>query len=158
MDTFLGTTDYTMDDRRRVPVPTDFRPQFDGEPIIMYPGVEGCVQVFTLTGFIEENQKLYDRTSANPRIRMARRRAFSKGRRQEKLDNQGRITLDAELVLHARLDKNIRVIGAGPYFEVWDRPTAIAMEAQMEEDYRAVLDDISAEDDARRMRGLGGAQ
>ena len=145
-----------MDDRRRVPVPPEFRGALEGEPIIMYPGLEGCVQVYTLSGFVEENRELHERTSANKQIRNARRRAFQLGRRQDKLDSQGRVTLDVGLVQHAHLQKDIRVIGAGPYFEIWDRPTIIAVDAELEADYEATLQEISEEDVARRRRGERG--
>jgi MraZ protein len=47
-------------------------------------------------------------------------RFFSGGSYDVELDSAGRVTLNAELLKHAGIAKDVAVIGSGDHLEVWD--------------------------------------
>lgn len=117
---FIGTTQYLLDDRKRIPIPRGYRDQFEA-PAVMTKGDDPCVLLYTSAGY-EEAGAAVNRLGNTPDGRDARRRFFGAAYRRP-VDGQGRIQIDPELLDHANLLKEVVVIGAGDYMEIWDKAT-----------------------------------
>jgi len=128
---FLGSVEYQMDDRNRVPIPPRYRDQFDA-PAVMTSGKERCVAVYTQAGFEEAAQVVRAIPVDSEEGRQARRfffgHTFPQGR-----DAQGRLLIPRDLVEYAGLTKDVVVVGLGEWMEIWDKATWLAQESKNEE-------------------------
>ncbi len=116
---FLGSVEYQMDDRNRVPIPPRYRDQFDA-PAVMTSGKEHCVAVYTQAGFDEAAEVVRALPVDSEEGRRARRFFFGNAFPQAK-DAQGRLLIPKDLVEYAGLSKDVVVIGLGEWFEIWDK-------------------------------------
>jgi MraZ protein len=116
---FVGKHDYQMDDRNRVPIPPTYRAAFkDGGYVTRGTGK------FLVLHTEESLQKAAEVVAAIPR-----ESDFGENVRRDLFantwpvnpDGQGRILLDRELIEHAGLRKELKVVGTGEKMEIWDR-------------------------------------
>ena len=124
---FLGSVEYQMDDRNRVPIPPRYREQFDA-PAVMTSGKERCVAVYTQSGFEEAAAVVRALPVDSEEGRRARRFFFGHAFSQPR-DAQSRLLVPRELVEYAGLDKDLVVIGCGEWFEIWDKQTWLEHES-----------------------------
>lgn len=115
---FIGTTAYLMDDRKRIPIPRGYRDQFEA-PAVMTKGEEHCIVLYTSAGYEQAGAEV-NRLGNTPDGRDARRRFFGSAYRQP-VDGQGRVQIDPDLITWAELSKEIIVVGAGDYMEIWNK-------------------------------------
>jgi MraZ protein len=116
---FLGEFEYRIDDKGRIPFPPRFRPYFkDG--IIVAPGPEKCLSVYTIADWKKMADKLETGGLAPSKLRKINRALFATAFFTN-LDAQGRIGLPSTLRQHAGLSEDIVVAGANTYIELWDK-------------------------------------
>ncbi len=118
---FLGTYPYQMDDKNRVPIPPRYRAQFEDGAVLTI-GLEPCVVLYTPEGFQEASEKVESIPDETEEGREARRDFFANAQPLDK-DGQGRLTLAEKWIRHAGLQKDVVVIGAGKFLEIWDKAT-----------------------------------
>ena len=117
---FRGAFDYTLDAKNRLTVPAKFRAALS-EGVVLAKGIEPCVAMWTASdyeGFI--NRALGGLNPMSPEARKLER-YFAMNAFDAELDGAGRVKLEAPLIAHANLGKEVVVAGAGPCLEVWDR-------------------------------------
>lgn len=116
---FVGKYDYQMDDRNRVPIPPAYRAAFK-EGGYVTRGTGSWLVLHTE----ESLQKAAEVVAALPREsdygENVRRDLFA-NTWPVSPDGQGRILLDRELIEHAGLRKEVKVVGTGERMEIWDR-------------------------------------
>jgi MraZ protein len=137
----LGEYEHTIDDKNRLTLPARFRAAMAGG-VVLTRGLDACVEAYPIDGWT----KLVEARLAglNPLSREARvlERFYYTGAVEAQPDKQGRVMLAPALIEHARLGREVVVVGLRERLEIWDR---VAWRAQLKE----VMG--SAEDVAERL-------
>lgn len=118
---FTGTYDRTLDDKRRVGVPKQFREQFGKEELdslFVAPGLDGSLVVYSKAGFDALASKFESVSSNHPKVRNYLRLFYSQAEQVE-IDKQGRIRIPDRLTNFAQLRQNIVVLGVHDHLEIW---------------------------------------
>jgi MraZ protein len=116
---FLGEFDFRFDDRKRVALPAKYRSHF-ADGVILAPGVDGCVEVHTQASFESRFTNLINSSPDDEDARELRRLIHG-GSWEVELDGQGRILVPQHLRDHGGLEGDLRLVGLGDYFELWNR-------------------------------------
>jgi MraZ protein len=115
---FRGHFEHSLDAKNRLAVPARFRAAFSGG-VVLAKDPEPCVAVWTPQG----HEAIIERALAglNPMGSQYRKLSrFYQGNSFEmELDASGRITLPPPLLAHARIEKEVVVVGVGDHLEVW---------------------------------------
>lgn len=116
---FAGEFEHRIDPQGRISIPARFRSAFE-DGIILGKAYDPCVIVYTQ----EEWQKVADSMAILPNNKGASRRInrqkFS-GSYPSQLDRSGRVLMPPQLREYAGLGENVVLVGAGRFFEIWDR-------------------------------------
>ena len=118
---FVGTEDYQLDDRNRIPIPPLYRAAFEQGGYINR-GQSPCLQLFTPDSFATAAE-LFMAIPAETEEGDDARRAFFGSTRGIQKDAQGRLTLKDEFLAYAGITKDVVVVGVGDKLEIWDRDT-----------------------------------
>jgi MraZ protein len=137
----LGTFDYAMDERGRVPLPPRYRDAFREGIVLSQGSPDACVRVSTLSAYRE--QALDHRaTPATQRRGLVTRRGLFPQSWTAELDKQNRVLIPQALRDYAGLSTKVLVLGMYDWLEVWD-PEAYAEEAvRVAEELPAALESI----------------
>ena|SRR3990172_9038149 len=140
---FLGTSEYAMDERGRVPLPPKYRDAFREGIVLSQGSPDPCLRVYTQSSFEEQARDWTALSAMRAKGRDLRRVLFSRSFDVE-LDNQNRILIPAALRTYASLDGKVLVIGAGECLEIWS-PAAYAQHmSRIDADLEATLESIEA--------------
>ena len=114
----LGTFDYAIDERGRIPLPPPFRDSFrDG--IVLSPGSpDRCLLLHSLDEFARQARPITDTPALHRAGRVLRRGSFH-GVERVSLDSQSRILIPARLRDYAGITSKVRVFGTGEWLELW---------------------------------------
>jgi MraZ protein len=115
-----GTYECTLDDRSRLAIPARVREHFSRGAMVGW-FLDECIVVVPLDRW----DALITDTFGSLSIlrddqRELLRYILSGAHDQPELDKQGRILVSAELREYADLQGKVKVVGAGPYLEVWN--------------------------------------
>ena len=116
---FMGEYLHTIDNKGRLIFPAKFREEL-GELFIATKGLDNCLFVYTRSEWAILEEKLKKLPLAKPEARAFLRFFFS-GAAELECDKQGRVLLPTNLREHARLDKDVVVIGVSTRIEVWNK-------------------------------------
>jgi MraZ protein len=125
---FLGEFDIRFDDRKRVALPAKYRSHF-ADGVILAPGVDGCVEVHTPRSFEQRFATIIASSPDDETGRELRRNIYG-GSWDAELDGQGRVVVPTSLREHGNLGDDLRLIGLGDYFELWNREVAAERKRQ----------------------------
>jgi len=125
---FVGTFDYLLDDRNRVPIPPVYRGAFD-EGGYLATGTEQCLVIHTLESFARASELIEAIPEETQEGEDARRDFYGKVWPLQK-DAQGRILIKDELLRFAALVKEVKVVGVGRRMEIWDAAAFDARESE----------------------------
>lgn len=116
---FMGEYQHTIDDKGRLIMPSKFREEL-GEKFVVTKGLDNCLFVYPMTEWkiLEEKLRSLPFTKADAR---AFARFFFSGAIECELDKQGRILLTANLRDHAKLQKDVYIIGVSSRLEIWSK-------------------------------------
>ena len=115
----MGEYNHTIDAKGRVILPADFRSEL-GESFIITKGLDSCLFIYTMTEWENLSTKLKQLPLAKAEARAFVRFFFS-GARQLECDKQGRFLVPAALRAHAKLQKDVVLIGISSRIELWSR-------------------------------------
>lgn len=118
---FVGVTPCRMDEKKRVPVPRQFRDQFDVPGYFTSSRLDRCIALYTQDGFAEAAAETEAEASRNTREGIENRRQFYGDADVARKDGQGRVTIPDKLVTFAGLSKDVVVVGVGKHMEIWDK-------------------------------------
>lgn len=141
---FRGTYDHTLDSKNRLTVPVKFRGPL-GEGVIVARGIETCITIWTPQGFEEWTAEVIDALGRLTPKGRDFRRGVSASAFETELDAAGRVMLPAKLIEHARIAKEVAVIGNDEAFEVWDRGLWDAYDAKVGPTIATMTDSIGAD-------------
>jgi MraZ protein len=119
MNLFLGEYDHSLDDRARVTLPRKIRQEITGTELVLARGYEGCIFGFDKESWEREAGKHLDTPVTDEKGRQVRRYLFA-GAQKVDIDKLGRILVPAQLKEHGLIVREVKVIGAGDHFEIWD--------------------------------------
>jgi MraZ protein len=116
---FVGTFDYAMDERGRVPLPPVYRDAFREGIVLSQGHPDRCLRVYTRGAF---DAQAVEVTADSLMLKQGRdlRRAFFASARNVELDKQNRILIPTPLRQWAGLDRQVLVVGTGECLEIWD--------------------------------------
>ena len=139
---FLGTSEYAMDERGRLPLPPKYRDAFREGIVLSQGSPDRCLRIYTQSSFDAQAAE-WTAVSAMRRKGRDLRKLFSRSHEVE-LDKQNRILIPAALRSYAGLEGKVLVIGTGECLEIWD-PDAYAQEmVRVDADLEATLESIEA--------------
>ena len=121
-NTFIGEYSYTIDAKGRINIPSKFRNSLSKDNksyLVVTRGMDKCVWVYPLIvwkSIEDELRKLSSLSSIN--------RSFTRNTVRHasitKLDKQGRISLNQNLITFSSITKNALIIGMVNKIEIWD--------------------------------------
>jgi MraZ protein len=116
----LGEHDHTLDEKNRLTLPARFRQAFAGG-VVLTRGLDACVEAYPKGDW----QSLVQSRLAglNPLSHETRvlERFYYTGAVEATPDKQGRVMLPTALLEHAKLDREVVVVGMRDRLEIWDR-------------------------------------
>ena len=113
----IGTYRHSVDAKMRMRMPSKFKTVL-GNDFIITKGTEENLFVFSKSSFDELYEKLTSLPLFDTEAQKPVRKFLSSAFESEE-DNQGRVLLPKELVLHAKIQKNIVFVGVGNRVEIW---------------------------------------
>ncbi|KAF6675373.1 MULTISPECIES: division/cell wall cluster transcriptional repressor MraZ [Pantoea] len=139
---FRGATLVNLDSKGRLAVPTRYRDlligESQGQMVCTIDLHQPCLLLYTLPEWEIIEKKLARLSSMNPLERRVQRLLL--GHASEcQMDSAGRLLLANTLRQHAKLTKEVMLVGQFNKFELWDEQTW----------YQQVRDDIDAEQSAQ---------
>jgi MraZ protein len=142
----LGEHAHTIDDKNRLTLPARFRHVF-GDGIVVTRGMDGCLFAYTRDDW---ERLVNDRLgSLDPLSKEGRRmqRFFFSAAAESDLDKQGRVSLPAALLEHAKLGRDVVVAGVHDHLEIWDRDAWRRELAEVEGSAEDVAERLAAKRD-----------
>lgn len=116
---FIGEFQHTLDSKGRLIMPSKFREDL-GEKFVLTKGLDNCLFVYPMDEWrnFEEKLKTLPISSRDARAFI---RFFFSGATECELDRQGRILLPANLRGHAKIEKDVVIIGVSTRVEIWSK-------------------------------------
>jgi MraZ protein len=126
---FQGASSLSLDAKGRLSVPTRHRDVLSATTagqltITRHP--HGCLMLFPRT----EWEKFRERVAALPMTAHWWKRIFLGNAMDVEMDSTGRILISPELRAATHIGKETILLGMGSHFELWDKATYDAQEAQ----------------------------
>lgn len=126
---FQGASALQLDAKGRLSVPTRYREVLSAAAagqltITRHP--DGCLMIFPRP----EWQKFRERIAQVPMSAQWVKRIFLGNAMDVEMDGTGRILISPELRAAASISKDTVMLGMGGYFELWDKSTHDAKEAE----------------------------
>lgn len=117
MNCFYGNLQYQLDAKSRMRMPAKFRSDMGNEYLVT-KGTGGCLFVLDKKTLEIINERISQVPISDIEGGNAIRR-FTASAEIVTCDEQGRFVLPAELKKYAKIEKNVRIVGAGNKVEVW---------------------------------------
>jgi MraZ protein len=114
----LGTFEYTMDERGRVPLPPKHRDAFRGGIVLSQGSPDRCIRLYPQQAYDEKAAEVLSVSSWLDEGRDLRRMFFSRTL-DTQLDPQNRVMVPAWMREYASLESRVKLVGAGECLELW---------------------------------------
>lgn len=114
----IGEYTHTIDDKKRVSLPVKFRKEM-GKKVVVTPGLDGCLFVFTLSQWNKISDKLSQSSMLQADNRSFNRFMFG-GAVEIEVDSIGRVLLPDFLTTRASLKNSVAIIGVQDRVEIWN--------------------------------------
>ena len=139
-----GEYKHNLDAKNRIFVPAKLREELGETFIIAKATREPCLKMYSQEGWKEYLAPLLNDAKKLAEKKLADRivRYLHASMVQVTPDSQGRVVLPPELVGHAKIEKNVTIVGCYDHAELWSEAEYNAMKA--EEDVEKLLDQLEA--------------
>jgi len=117
----IGEYTHTIDEKNRLSLPAKFRQQM-GKKIVVTPGLDSCLFVFTQKEWLKIEEKLNQSSIGQADSRSFSRHMFA-GATEAEVDSIGRILIPEFLRDRAGLKNKVVVIGVSTRVEIWNEKT-----------------------------------
>ena len=145
----IGEYIHTLDDKNRVSLPVKFRKEL-GKKIIITPGLDQCLFIFTPTEWKKVSKRLSDSDSDLSFLK-ADKRSFNRfmfGRAAEvEVDSIGRILIPDFLKERIKLEGKAAIIGVDDRVEIWNDKTWIGYRDVVEQQADQLAEKLSKKED-----------
>lgn len=128
---FIGTVALTLDGKGRLSVPARHRDALRTlaeNALVVTKHPDGCLLVFPRPSW----QPFHDKVVALPMEAQRWKRMFVGGASEVDIDGASRALIDPGLRAYAGLERDVKLVGMGPYFELWDAQRFEADEAKLD--------------------------
>jgi transcriptional regulator MraZ len=116
----VGEYEHTIDEKNRLTLPAKFRQTF-GDGVVLTRGLDGCLFAYRRADWARlVESRLASLDPLRSETRQLQRHFFA-GAAEDTPDKQGRVTMPAHLVTHAKLGREVTVVGVHDHLEIWDR-------------------------------------
>ena len=116
----VGEYEHVLDDKNRLTLPAKFRQAF-GDGVVLTRGLDGCVFAYRRPDWARlVDSRLAALDPLRPETRQLQRHFFA-GAAEDTPDRQGRVTMPSHLIAHAKLGREVTVVGVHDHLEIWDR-------------------------------------
>lgn len=136
----MGEYKHNMDAKGRIIMPAKFREKL-GNRFILTRGLDGC-----LFGYPMEQWELLEEKLKNLPLAKKDARAFVRffysAAIEAEIDKQGRINIPSNLVEHAKIDKECRIIGVSDRIEIWSSAKWEAFAEEAEESFEDIAENM----------------
>ena len=143
----IGEYIHTIDEKNRISLPARFRKEM-GKKVIITPGLEQCLFIFTANEWMKVRKKLSDSESDLSFLR-ADQRSFNRfmfGRAAEvEVDSIGRILLPEFLKERIGLKNSAALVGVEDRVEVWNEKAWTKQKEIMEKQAEDLAERLSGE-------------
>ena len=126
----IGEYTHSIDEKNRLSLPAKFRREL-GKKIVVTPGLDNCLFVFTLKEWEKIQEKLTQSSFLQGDVRSFNRFMFA-GATEAEVDSIGRVLIPEFLRDRAGLKNKVVVIGVSSRLEIWNEKTWI--------DYKKVVE------------------
>jgi len=116
---FTGEYTHSVDNKRRVSVPSAFREGLDDQ-VVLTRGLDNCIFMFPLDQWEQIAEKLSQLSFGDADSRGLNRFLLS-GAREVSVDTAGRILVPEFLAEFADLDEEVVFAGVNTRIELWDK-------------------------------------
>ncbi len=136
----MGEYQHSLDDKGRLIIPSKLREGL-GEKFILTRGLDHSLFVYPLTEWsnMEEKMKTLSTTQADARAFV---RMFFSGAVECEPDKQWRISIPQNLREHARINKDLYILGVSTRVEIWAKEVWEEYSSKAEESYEALAEKI----------------
>lgn len=114
---FTGTFYHTLDPKNRIFIPAEFREDL-GEQFYIYKAPENCLCLYNSERWEQLSAKIAEETDSV--LARKRKRVFFSRVASCKMDKQGRITISADNLEYASLEKDAVIVGMSNCIEIWN--------------------------------------
>ena len=114
----IGEYKHSIDAKGRVIMPAKFREDI-GDVFYVTRGSDNCLKAYAEDEWKKFVEKVSALPDSDPNARSYKRNVLSSSIECE-LDKQGRILISETLRSHAKLKKEVTIIGVSAYIEIWD--------------------------------------
>ena len=114
---FFGQFDHNLDEKGRLTIPAQYRDLLENGAYITL-GFEDNLMVMRSEEFNKLYHKIQGMSMTNPKARLLARMLFGSAAMVE-FDKNGRILIPQFLRNAVKLDISVKLVGIGPYFEIW---------------------------------------
>ena len=116
---YLGTYEYRIDEKGRIPLPPRFREGLR-PGMVMTRGLEKCIMVYPLSEWEKVSERMAAQSSSRSKSRRMNRFTFATAFMVE-LDAQGRVPVAGPLREYAGIGEAAVIAGVNHYFEIWSK-------------------------------------
>ncbi len=114
---FMGEYNHTVDAKGRLIIPASYRDKL-GEKFVVTKGIDNCLVAYGMDEWEKLVAKLSEISMTKGNNRIFSRFMLGKAGEVE-IDSHGRILLGAAFREYAQIQKEVVLVGAGKYIEIW---------------------------------------
>jgi MraZ protein len=128
----IGEYEHTLDDKKRISLPKQFRGAF-GKRFVITRGLDNCLYAFSAAGWERIASKLQSLSIADADTRGFSRFMLS-GAAEVEIDSVGRILIPDHQKTYAGLKKRVVFTGVSDRVEIWDADRWSAYKAKIDKE------------------------
>ncbi len=137
---FIGQYTHTIDDKNRLSLPVKFRKEM-GKRVIITPGLDGCLFVFTPAQWETISEKLGGSSMLQADTRSFNRYMLG-GAVEADVDSIGRVLVPDFLKEKAQLKKEVVLIGVQNRVEIWNDALWKEYKAKVEKEANSLAEKL----------------
>lgn len=137
---FMGEYQHAIDEKGRLIVPSKFREDL-GVKFVITRGLDNCLFVYPMSQWKELEEKVKTLPTSHADTRSFVRMFFS-GAVETELDKQGRVVIPSHLRDHARIDRDVYIIGVSTKVEIWSKEAWENYSIQAQQAYEEIAETI----------------
>jgi mraZ protein len=116
---FLGSYEYSIDDKGRLVIPSKFRNEI-GDKLYLMKGFDGCLSIYKDSDFQKAIENLQKFQYEKEKTRLYQRLLLETVV-ELTIDKLGRIQIPQKTLQKYCIGKEVKIIGLLDHFEVWDQ-------------------------------------
>ncbi|MDO8564719.1 MAG: division/cell wall cluster transcriptional repressor MraZ [bacterium] len=136
----IGEYTHTIDDKNRLSLPSKFRNEM-GKKVVITPGLDGCLFVFTLKQWERISGKLGESSLLQGDTRSFNRYMLG-GASEAEIDSIGRVLIPDFLRERAKLTEKVVVIGVQSRVEIWSEKVWQQYKGRVEKEAGALAEKL----------------